>query len=121
MFCAIYRRTVIARMADIYEMRAAVAKALAHPIRLQIIELLLDKTELCVCEIVKDIGESQSTISKHLRILKSAGLVDNRKDGLMVFYRLRVPCILKFFECLDRVLINDIEAKKAEFSIREDD
>lgn len=63
---------------------------------------------------VERIGENQSTVSKHLGILRDAGLLDSRKEGLMVFYRLRIPCIANFFECLDRVLINDLQVRQAE-------
>jgi ArsR family transcriptional regulator len=45
-----------------------------------------------------------STVSKHLSVLRNAGLVDDRKEGLKVYYRLRVPCVAKFFECVDEVL-----------------
>jgi ArsR family transcriptional regulator, arsenate/arsenite/antimonite-responsive transcriptional repressor len=64
-----------------------VLKALANPARARIIKLL-EEGELCVCDIIIVIGLKQSTISKHLNILKNAGLVDDRKDGTWAYYRL---------------------------------
>jgi len=101
---------------DIYEMRAQVAKALAHPIRLRIIDLLMQHKELCVCDINRSIDVSQPSISKHLGILKDAGILDSHKEGLMVFYRVRMPCVKQFFGCLDRVLALDVEARKNELA-----
>ncbi len=85
------------------EARAKVLKAMAHPSRLFIIEEL-DKGERCVCELTGMIGADVSTISKHLSVLKQAGLVIDDKRGNQVFYQLRVPCILNFFGCVESVL-----------------
>jgi ArsR family transcriptional regulator len=102
-------------MDDIYEVRAQVAKALAHPTRLRIIQLLKGQSEVCVCDIAKELSEGQPTVSKHLNVLRNAGLLESRKDGLMVFYRLRAPCIVGIFECLDKVILNDLHKKQAGF------
>ncbi len=83
--------------------RAKVLKALAHPSRLFIIEEL-EKAERCVCELTEMIGADVSTVSKHLSVLKQAGLVIDDKRGNQVFYRLRMPCILNFFSCVESVL-----------------
>lgn len=83
--------------------RAKILKALAHPSRLFIIEEL-EKEERCVCELTEQIGADVSTISKHLSVLKQAGIVTDDKRGNQVFYRLRVPCILNFFGCVESVL-----------------
>jgi len=64
-----------------------ILKALANPARLRIVKLL-EAGELCVCDIITVVGLKQSTISKHLNILKNAGLVDDRKDGTWAYYRL---------------------------------
>ena len=86
-----------------YEARAKVIKAMAHPSRLFIVDEL-SRGERCVCELRDMIGADISTVSKHLSVLKNAGLVDDEKRGLQVFYHLRVPCILKFFGCVEDVL-----------------
>ncbi len=83
--------------------RAKIMKALAHPARLLIVEELADG-ERCVCEFVDMIGGDFSTVSKHLSVLRNAGLVKDRKSGLQVYYSLRCPCILKFFDCLTDVI-----------------
>ena len=85
------------------EARTRVLKAMAHPSRLFIVEEL-GKGERCVCDLTAMIGADVSTVSKHLSVLKKAGLVDDDKRGNQVFYRLRVPCILNFFGCIESVL-----------------
>jgi len=90
------------------EARAKVLKAMAHPSRLFIIEEL-EKGERCVCELTEMIGADVSTISKHLSVLKQAGLVVDDKRGNQVFYQLRVPCILNFFGCVESVLDAQLE------------
>lgn len=83
--------------------RARVLKAMAHPSRLLIIEEL-EKAERCVCDLTEMIGADVSTVSKHLAVLRQAGIVLTEKRGNQVFYRLRVPCILNFFGCVESVL-----------------
>jgi len=83
--------------------RAGVLKAMAHPTRLFIIEEL-EKEERCVCDLTEQIGADVSTVSKHLSVLKQAGIVQDDKRGNQVFYSLRVPCILNFFGCVESVL-----------------
>jgi len=85
------------------EARARVMKALAHPSRLFIVDEL-SRGERCVCELTEMIGADVSTVSKHLAVLKEAGLVLDDRRGQQVFYRLRVPCILNFFGCVEAVL-----------------
>ncbi|WP_303720908.1 helix-turn-helix transcriptional regulator [Malonomonas rubra] len=85
------------------EARANILKALAHPSRLYIVEEL-QQGERCVCDFAEQIGADISTISKHLSVLKQAGIVADEKRGNQVFYRLRVPCILNFFGCVESVL-----------------
>lgn len=85
------------------EARARIIKALGHPTRLFMVEELA-KGERCVCELTEMVGADMSTVSKHLALLKGAGIVQDEKRGLMVYYTLRVPCILKFFGCVEAVL-----------------
>ena len=89
-----------------FERRVIIAKALAHNLRLRIIEFLHKRGMTCVCELVEAFGCQQPIMSKHLSILKSAGLVSLRKEGLKVFYSLKTPCILTFFECADKAFEN---------------
>ncbi|MDY0213213.1 MAG: metalloregulator ArsR/SmtB family transcription factor [Desulfuromonadaceae bacterium] len=85
------------------EARAKIIKALAHPSRIFMLEELA-KGEHSVCELTEMVGADISTVSKHLSVLKNAGLVTDDRRGQQVFYTLRVPCILKFFSCVEAVL-----------------
>lgn len=80
--------------------RAAIIKSLAHPSRLQIVEELSGR-ERCVCELAEAVGADMSTVSKHLSLLRNAGIVEDEKRGAMVFYRLRTRCIFKFLDCVE--------------------
>ena len=66
---------------------AEVLKAMADPTRLKILHSL-HHGELCVSSILEQVGGSQANVSKHLSVLKRAGLVDCRREGLNVFYRI---------------------------------
>lgn len=83
--------------------KAHVLKALAHPVRLWMAEQLA-QGERCVCEFVEVLDLDFSTVSKHLSVLKQAGIVADDKRGKQVFYSLRVPCILNFMHCVEEVL-----------------
>jgi len=86
-----------------YHLHATIIKALGHPSRLLIVDELA-KGERCVCELTELVGADISTVSKHLSVLKKAGIVQDDKRGLQVFYRLRCPCILRFFDCVEAVI-----------------
>jgi len=85
-----------------YKRRSEIIKALAHPTRLFIMDFLSDG-EKCVCEIVEQVDFDISTISKHLTVMKNAGLVEDEKRGLNVFYKMTCPCILSLFTCLESI------------------
>lgn len=85
------------------EAKANVLKALGHPTRLWMAEQLADG-EKCVCELAENIEADFSTISKHLSVLKQAGVVIDEKRGKQVYYRLKVPCILNFIPCVEEVI-----------------
>jgi ArsR family transcriptional regulator len=95
-----------------YIAQAMIIKAMAHPTRLLIIEKLSVR-EHCVCEFQEMVGADMSTISKHLSVLKNAGIVSDDKRGQMVFYKLRIPCILKFLSCVETVLHDRAKANWA--------
>ncbi len=87
-----------------YEARTKIMKALAHPARLLIVDELSRSGERCVCELTDLVGADMSTVSRHLALLKSAGLLEDEKRGQKVFYRRRVKCILDFFTCIESVI-----------------
>jgi len=96
----------------LYEAKAKVLKALAHPTRLWMAEQL-GNGERCVCEFVDVIEADFSTISKHLSILKQAGIVEDEKRGKQVFYSLKVPCVLSFMSCVEAVIESQAKAQAA--------
>jgi len=67
---------------------AQVFKALGDPVRLRLFHLLSLKDELCVCHLTEALSLPQSTVSRHLGILRNAGLVETRRDGKWMHYRL---------------------------------
>lgn len=83
-----------------FELEAEVLNALAHPARLQIMDLMRDG-EVCVCHIQAMIGQRQAYVSQHLNVLRQAGLVISRKDGLRVYYQ---ASNLQVFSLMDQVV-----------------
>lgn len=77
-----------------------VFKALGNPTRLTLVRTL-QGGERCVCDLVEAAGLGWSTTSKHLDILREAGVVDSEKRGQQVFYRLKLACVAEFIGCLD--------------------
>ncbi len=86
-----------------YEARARIMKAMSHPTRLFMVDVL-SKGEQSVRELTEMVGDDISTISKHLSVLKNTGIVIDEKRGTQVFYSLRISCILDFFSCAEKVL-----------------
>jgi DNA-binding transcriptional ArsR family regulator len=89
-------------LTEAHRRKANVIKALAHPSRLAMVEALADG-ERCVCELQELVGSDMSTVSKHLAILRSAGIVSDRKQGLWVHYSLRAPCTVDFLTCIEAI------------------
>lgn len=85
-----------------YKAQARVLKALAHPSRLLIVQEL-SRGERCVCELAELVGAEMPTVSRHLALLREAGIVDDEKRGVQVFYRLKTPCVMNFFQCIAEV------------------
>ncbi len=96
-----------------FDARAKILKALAHPTRLFIVEELAHRGERCVCELTELIGADMSTVSRHLSLLRGAGIVADRKQGAQVHYRLRVPCVLDFLSCVETVLQANAQQQEA--------
>ncbi|HQK25797.1 MAG TPA: metalloregulator ArsR/SmtB family transcription factor [Synergistaceae bacterium] len=91
------------RQGEYQQAKSNILKAVAHPIRLSIVEML-GEGERCACKICDAFSCDRTTVSKHLAVLKSFGVVEDRKEGLFVFYRLKMPCLLPFLACLERVV-----------------
>lgn len=95
----------------LFERQAEVAKAIAHPLRLAIVDFLREG-EQCVCDIAEHVGAERSNVSRHLSVMINAGVLEYRKEGLKVIYRLKCVCILDFFSCISGVLKQQAEDNK---------
>lgn len=78
--------------------QAKIFKALGHPSRLLMVDTLRNG-EKCVCDLQTLVGVDMSTISRHLSILREAGIVESDKRGTSIYYRLVMPCINTFIGC----------------------
>ena len=96
----------------LYEVQAEVIAAVGHPIRLAIIEFLKDG-EQCVCDVAARVAAQRSNVSRHLSVLAKAGVVEYRKDGLRVLYSLKTPCVLRFLDCVARMLREQARERNA--------
>lgn len=83
------------------EKEIKILKALAHPLRLDIIKLLANNENLCVCKIQEAFNIGQSNLSQHLRLLKDANILLAEKNGGWVHYSLKDKKIIKLLELLD--------------------
>ena len=92
----------------LFEKQAEIAKAIAHPLRIAIVNFLKDG-EQCVCDIAQHIGAERSNVSRHLSVMVNAGLLEYRKEGLNVIYRLKCKCIVDFFSCVSSVLKQQVK------------
>lgn len=100
-----------------YEARARIARALGHPTRLMFLDVLQRKGEMCVNDLTELAGFDQSTVSKHLAVLKETGLVGVRKDGSMSYYSVKCKCMESFFSCIESVLSENAKAQQALVSL----
>lgn len=91
-----------------YEARARIIKAMGHPTRLFIVDTL-SQGERCVNELTRMIGADMSTISRHLSVLKGAGIIRDDKRGAHVYYTLKVPCVMNFFSCVESVIRSEAD------------
>jgi ArsR family transcriptional regulator len=85
------------------KIRADIMKALANPVRVLVIHAL-QQGEKCVSDLNKMVKLNQSNMSRHLTVLKKAGILSDRRDGMRVYYRLQLPGILNAFECTSDVV-----------------
>jgi len=88
---------------SVFKMQARVLKALANESRLKIVDRL-SRGECSVGELTDLVGLDRSTVSKHLAVLRSHGIVEDRREGNVVYYRLLTPCVMDFFSCAMQVI-----------------
>lgn len=93
-----------------YELRSELFKALAHPMRVCLLEKLRERPR-CVCELAAEVGIDKSIASKHLSQLRSVGLIEDEKRGTLVEYRLVAPCVLDMAACAESTIIANRKKK----------
>ncbi len=87
---------------DNLEMAAGKLRAISHPMRIAILELLAQDEPLSVTEIYKSLGIEQATASHHLNILKSKNVLVSRRSGKKIFYSLRSNTLMEIIDCINR-------------------
>lgn len=99
---------------QIISMKSDFFKALAHPTRVRILERLAkNEEEVCVCELIEDLGIEQSNLSQHLSILRKQQLISSTKVGLKVMYRVKYPEVLTILENVQRILAHQFREGEA--------
>ena len=90
--------------------QAKIFKALGHPSRLLMVDGLR-KGERCVCELQELVGDDMSTISRHLSVLREAGIVASEKKGNNMYYRLSMCCLENFLRCTGDMVEQRVRAQ----------
>jgi ArsR family transcriptional regulator len=93
--------------------RSSIVKAMAHPTRLLVMEVLT-RGEMCVNDLTLLAGCDVTTLSKHLALMRKAGLLQCEKRGVSVFYQIACPCFLEFFRCIDLIKLNQSLQQRCE-------
>jgi DNA-binding transcriptional ArsR family regulator len=88
---------------EVFRKQAKLLRVLASESRLMIVDRL-NRGECTVGELTDLVGSDVSTISKHLALLRAHGIVEDRRAGNLVYYRLLTPCVCNFFTCATQVL-----------------
>ena len=88
------------------EMAASKLRAIAHPMRIAIIDLLTINPKMTVTEIYEYLNIEQASASHHLNILKSKGLLNSKRDGKMIYYSLKFEHLTEVIDCINRCSVN---------------
>lgn len=84
--------------------KAAILKGLAHPVRLSIVEIL-SEGDMCVCDIADRFDLDRTTISKHLTLMRKLEILEDRKEGLHIYYTLKMKCLVSLLKCIEHVAL----------------
>lgn len=95
---------------ELQKMQAELLAALGHPNRVKIVEFLRSG-ERCVCEIQPGLGLEQSNLSRHLKALKEAGILESRKEGVSVYYRVGDPRVFKVLDLSTGIIKTEIRSR----------
>jgi len=88
------------------ELAASKLRAMAHPMRIAIIDLLTENKKLTVTEIYEQLSIEQASASHHLNILKNKGLLESKRDGKMIFYSLKMTVLANVIECINQCVMH---------------
>ena len=88
------------------EMAASKLRAIAHPMRIAIVDLLTSNPKMTVTEIYENLNIEQASASHHLNILKNKGLLDSKRDGKMIYYSLKFEHLTEVIDCINRCSVN---------------
>lgn len=94
---------------ELYRMQAGIAKVLANPVRLRVLNLIGGR-EVAYGALLDDLGVSKANLSQHLAILRHAGVVSVRRDGVHVYYRLTFPEIKDLCSAMRDILAKHLAA-----------
>ena len=97
---------------ELYQLQADVCKAIAHPTRIEILQLLREG-ERCVCEIFPAMKIEQPNVSRHLSVLKKAGILSSRKEGLKVIYTVNDQRIYQALDLITDILREQLNSKQS--------
>ncbi|HEY0087657.1 MAG TPA: metalloregulator ArsR/SmtB family transcription factor [Candidatus Lokiarchaeia archaeon] len=89
---------------ELQDLRLEILKSITDETRLELLSLLRHGEELCGCDFEKIFKKSQSTLSRHLKKLQEANLIESRKDGVKVMYKLKDPKVFKLLAVLDNLI-----------------
>lgn len=96
----------------ITNMIAGYFQALSHPTRIEILQLLKSKGEMCVCEIVEKLKKDQSNVSRHLNALRTVGVVEFRGEGVRSFYKVKHKDVGKILDIVKSILHEQIKERQ---------
>lgn len=95
--------------------QAKIFKALGHPSRLLMVDALRGG-EKCVCDLQELVGDDMSTVSRHLTVLREAGVVVSKKRGVNIYYTLTLCCLDTFLSCTEQLIESRAKAQLAMLS-----
>lgn len=101
-------------MADeiVNKLTADFLKSLAHPVRVKVLNML-EPGERCVCELIEEIEIEQSNLSQHLAVMKRQGLIESRKEGTKVIYRVSSPSVIEVLRSVEKAISDQISQSQS--------
>ena len=104
----------MARATNGFKSQAQLFQALSHPVRLRILDILT-RQEACVCHLTEILGQRQPYVSQQLASLREAGLVTDRRDGTLIYYRLADELVATLLD-LGRAVVKGLEGDSLVFA-----